>query len=293
MYFNQVNCELNRKSRLKILFPVCPLKYCIFIMKLKKNNLKSRLEYHYKSFDKTQLMPDPLQFPHLFKNEKDIEVMAFIASVFAYGNVKQIINSLSKFLLICENYPSRFINNFSLKDYRSKDFIIHRFYSAEDVSRLFGLIKIAYNEFGSLQRLFLSGYNSEDLNLKNTINVFNQYFLNKAQKEFKSIGRGLLFMFPLPENGSACKRINLFLRWMIRKDDLDFGLWKEIPASKLIIPVDTHVARICRQLKLTKRKNVSWKMAEEITESLKKFDPVDPVKYDFAICHIGMRKLSF
>jgi len=107
-------------------------------------------------------------------------------------------------------------------------------------------------------------------------------------------------MFPLPEKGSACKRMNLFLRWMIRKDELDFGLWiflssrqEEIPTSKLIIPVDTHVARICKQLKLTKRKNVSWKMAEEITQNLKKYDPDDPVKYDFAICHIGMRKQVF
>lgn len=107
-------------------------------------------------------------------------------------------------------------------------------------------------------------------------------------------------MFPLPEKGSACKRMNLFLRWMVRKDELDFGLWTclsgrqdEIPTSKLIIPVDTHIARICKQLKLTKKKNVSWKMAEEITNNLKKFDPNDPVKYDFALCHIGMRKQVF
>jgi uncharacterized protein (TIGR02757 family) len=87
--------------------------------------------------------------------------------------------------------------------------------------------------------------------------------------------------------------MNLFLRWMVRKDELDFGIWNEIPPDKLVIPVDTHIARICKLLKLTKRENVSWKMAEEITENLKKFDPADPVKYDFAICHIGMRKMVF
>ena len=100
-------------------------------------------------------------------------------------------------------------------------------------------------------------------------------------------------MFPIPEKGSACKRMNLFLRWMVRKDDLDFGLWKEIPTSKLVIPVDTHIARICKQLELTSSETVSWNMAEEITDNLKKFDPDDPVKYDFALCHIGMRKLNF
>ncbi|MBK6915356.1 MAG: DUF2400 family protein [Ignavibacteriales bacterium] len=87
--------------------------------------------------------------------------------------------------------------------------------------------------------------------------------------------------------------MNLFLRWMVRKDELDFGLWNEIPTNKLIIPVDTHVARICKELKLTSLKNVSWKMAEEITNNLKKFDRLDPVKYDFAICHIGIRKMKF
>lgn len=265
-------------------------------------NLKQKLEQHYKAFDKSQLMPDPLQFPHLFKNEKDIEVMAFIASVFAYGNVKQIINSLNRFLEISNNQPFKFIRGFVPRKSASSKFI-HRFYSSKDILQLFMLLHFAYNEFGSLKKLFLSGYNPKDENLKYAITNFNQYFLEKAQEEFKTLSsrasfdsaltRGIVFMFPLPEKGSACKRMNLFLRWMVRKDELDFGLWKEIPTSKLVIPVDTHITRICRQLKLTRRKNVSWKMAEEITTNLKKFNPDDPVKYDFAICHIGMRKLKF
>lgn len=255
--------------------------------------LKQKLEYHYKAFDRTKIEPDPLQFPHLFKEEKDIEVMAFFASVLAYGNVKQIINSLNKFLLVCDNKPYQFIDNFS--NYKSNQHIsfTHRFYSSNDVMMFFRLLKIAYDEFESLKKLFLSGYHHNDMNVKNAITYFSNYFLKKAHDEFGELSAGLKFMFPLPEKGSACKRMNLFLRWMVRKDELDFGLWNEIPTSKLIMPVDTHVARICKQLKLTKRKNVSWKMAEEITENLKKFDPDDPVKYDFAICHIGMRKLAF
>lgn len=257
------------------------------------SNIKPKLEYHYKAFDKTKIEPDPLQFPHLFKDEKDIEVMAFIASVFAYGNVKQIINSLNKFLLVSSNKPYHFINNFTIRKYYSQTYFVHRFYSTKDVVQLFQLLKIAYNNSGSLKNLFLEGYNVKHENLKNAITNFNHYFLNTAVKEFRTLSRGIIFMFPLPEKGSACKRMNLFLRWMVRKDELDFGLWSEIPTSQLIIPVDTHIARICKKLKLTKRKNVSWKMAEEITNNLKKIDPVDPVKYDFALCHIGMRKLSF
>ncbi len=254
--------------------------------------LKQKLEYHYKAFDKSKLEPDPLQFPHLFEDKKDIEVMAFIASVFAYGNVKQIISTLNTFLLIAKNQPYKFISNISATKNLPTNFV-HRFYSNRDILHLFQLLNLAYDENGSLKNLFLSGYNSKDENVKNAITKFNYYFLKKAHKEFKKLSRGIVFIFPLPEKGSACKRMNLFLRWMVRKDELDFGLWREIPTSKLIIPVDTHIARICTQLKLTKRKNVSWKMAEEITENLKKFDPNDPVKYDFAICHIGMRKLNF
>ncbi len=257
------------------------------------SNLKNKLEYHYKTFDKSKLEPDPLQFPHLFKDENNIEVIAFIASVFAYGNVKQINNSLQKFLIISNNKPYFFIQNFRSNKIKKDVDFIHRFYSSEDIVQLFYLLNLALNEFNSLKKLFLSGYSRDDMNTKNAIANFSNYFLTTAKSEFGQLSRGLKFMFPLPEKGSACKRMNLFLRWMVRKDELDFGLWREIPTSKLIIPVDTHVARICKQLKLTKRKNVNWKMAEEITNNLKKFDPIDPVKYDFAICHIGMRKLNF
>ncbi len=262
--------------------------------------LHDKLEYHYKAFDKTKIEPDPLQFPHRFNDENDIEVMAFIASVFAFGNMKQIISSLNKFLLICNNKPYEFIKKSSLQISNSHKSFTHRFYSSEDIFNFFQLLKSAYDEFGSLKNLFLVGNNAGEENLKNSITFFNKYFLEKANEKFKTLSRGITFMFPLPEKGSACKRMNLFLRWMVRKDELDFGLWTclsgrqdEIPTSKLIIPVDTHIARICKQLKLTKKKNVSWKMAEEITNNLKKFDPNDPVKYDFALCHIGMRKQVF
>jgi len=256
-------------------------------------NLKQKLEYHYKAFDKRKIEPDPLQFPHLFKEEKDIEVMAFIASVFAYGNVTQIINSLNKFLVVCDNKPYEFIKNYATNYSQLQKSFIHRFYTSQDVTQLIHLLHLAYKEIGTLKKLFLSGYDQDDINVKNAITNFSNFFLEKTKEEFEKISIGMRFMFPLPEKGSACKRMNLFLRWMIRKDELDFGLWGEVPNSKLIIPVDTHVARICKKLKLTERKNVSWKMAEEITENLKEFDANDPVKYDFAICHIGMRKLQF
>ena len=253
-------------------------------------NLKQKLDFHYKAFDKSQIEPDPLQFLHLFKNELDIEVMGFVASVFAYGNVKQIITTLNKFVEVSSGKPYDFIMSFNEK---TKPGISHRFYTKRDVIHFFLAMNKTYETFGSLKNLFLSFYNPGEVNLKNPITKFSNYFLEEISKRKRVMTGGIKFMFPKPEKGSACKRMNLFLRWMIRKDELDFGIWNEISPSKLIIPVDTHIARICQSLGLTKRRIADWKMAEEITENLKQFDPLDPVKYDFAICHIGMRKLEF
>ena len=259
-------------------------------------NLKQTLDYHYKAFDKSQISPDPLQFLHLFTKEEDIEVMGFIASIFAYGNVKQIINTLDKILIISDSKPYDFVMNFDKTQNKIKlKGLKHRFYTDEDIQNLFFSLNNIYKQKGFLKNLFIENFDAKGQNIKNGLSIFSQNFIYEIKKrtKVKKVSAGVRFMFPFPELGSACKRMNLFLRWMVRKDDLDFGLWNEISPDKLVIPVDTHIARICKKLKLTKYKNVSWKMAEEITENLKKFDPVDPVKYDFAICHIGMRKMKF
>lgn len=257
-------------------------------------DLQEKLERHYLNFDRTKLSPDPLEFPHFFSVEADIELMGFIASVFAYGNVKQINNSLKSISKIVEPSPLEFILKLNKNEARKKlKGIKHRFYSAEDILNLFYLLKILVKKHGSLKNLFLRNYSEKDSSIKNPLSEFSKEFLYQYEQKAGSPTTGIKFMFPLPEKNSACKRMNLFLRWMVRKDELDFGLWDEIHPNKLIIPVDTHVARICKELKLTTLKNVSWKMAEQITNNLKKFDSLDPVKYDFAICHIGIRKIKF
>jgi uncharacterized protein (TIGR02757 family) len=230
----------------------------------------------------------------MFDDEIDIEVMGFIAAVFAYGNVIQINNTLSKVVGLMNYHPYKFVMQFDMKaDAIKLKGLNHRFYTEVDIVRFFDLIHDVYKKYGSLNNLFLKGFNESDESVKEGINNFSKFFLNSYKSKYVKITNGIKFMFPIPEKGSACKRMNLFLRWMVRKDELDFGFWNEIPKNKLIIPVDTHIAKICKKLKLTIHKNASWKMAEEITENLKKFDPYDPVKYDFALCHIGMRKMEF
>jgi len=269
----------------------------------KNSSLKSKLDSHYNYFDRTQISPDPIEFPHKFSNQLDIEISAFIASVFAFGNVKQINRTLERLHSIMDWQPYNFVINYSARKH-SKLFlnVKHRFYSSNDIQNLFYGLNKVYKTHGSLKNLFLEGSKGE-FDLRISISNFSKKMIEFCSGTGNPT-RGIKFMFPDPEKGSprsdgrvgagsACKRMNLFLRWMVRKDELDFGLWNEIPTLKLLIPVDVHVARICKQLKLTTRKNVSWKMAEEITNQLKKFDPDDPVKYDFAICHIGMRKMTF
>lgn len=258
-------------------------------------NLKKLLEYHYRHFDRTKIAPDPLQFPHSYNNPDDIEIASFIASIFAYGTVTQINKILSRIFEKMGNSPFEFLSSTNQEEIR-KTFSLfkHRFYSEKDINILFSFLNKLLRSKLSIKKVFLQNYHQEDINLKNSISYLSHYCLNEMETLCDGkLSHGMKFMFPFPEKGSACKRMNLFLRWMVRKDELDFGLWNEIPTSKLLIPVDTHIAKIAVKLKLTNSKIVNWQMAEEITTSLKMFDKNDPVKYDFALCHIGIRKLSF
>ena len=257
--------------------------------RLSKEKIKNKLNYHYKAFDRTTISPDPLEIPHRFKNMYDIEITAFIASVFAYGNVTQILKSLNTILEIMDNDPHNFVIEYNhKKDKKIFQDLKHRFYTGEDIAALFAGLSEIYKTYGSLNYLFLLYYFEKADNIKGALSFFSNNLTDIVIKSSKHSSNGIKFMFPDPSKGSACKRQNLFLRWMIRDDELDFGFWKEIPPSKLIIPVDTHIAQISKKLYLTKRENVSWKMAEEITNNLKKFDSNDPVKYDFALFGLGV-----
>lgn len=251
-----------------------------------KSSLKNKLEYHYKAFDKTKISPDPIEYPHKYSNKNDIEISAFISSLFAFGNIIQIMKVLDKIHSIIGSSPFDFTLNYtSTKNYFRN--IQHRFYRNYDIENLFSALNRFYNKTDSLE-FFFENKNS----IRQNISLLSKQIIKHCcQKNKLSIG--LKFMFPDPEKGSACKRMNLFLRWMVRKDEIDFGLWNNISTSQLIIPVDTHIAKIAKELRLTNKKNVSWNMAEEITNNLMKYDSTDPVKYDFALCHIGMRKLKF
>lgn len=255
--------------------------------------LKNTLEKFYKDFDfQERLKHDPIEFPHRYSRQEDIEIAAFIASSFAYGKVGLFKPVIEKILQPGGKHPASFILNFDLK--RDKKYlkdIKYRFSTEDDVLCYVYMLSNALKEWGSLKDLFTNHYSSGHEDIKEALTAFAGYFLSRNTskiygKNIKPLG--LTHLFPSPTKGSACKRLNLFLRWMVRTRDIDFGIWDEIPPSKLIIPLDTHIARISRCIGLTKRAASDWKTAKEITESLKRFDPNDPIKYDFALCHQGI-----
>ncbi len=247
---------------------------------------------------------DPVSIVHKIKGEKSRETAAFISSIFAFGNVKTIKASILKVLHPMGNNVYDFIKHYeklqhesllnSKKSQRSKLYLFqgigHRFIKGNDISCLVNTLHFVLKEYGSIENLFMQYFTKEN-NLRKSLEVFTKNIREiYCRNNSDFCERTLRFMLPSPKNGSACKRMNLFLRWMVRKDEIDFGIWKGIKKNELIIPLDTHIARISKSLGFTKRKTLGWNMASEITENLKKFDPLDPLKYDFALTRIGMLK---
>ncbi len=255
--------------------------------------LKNVLDKFYRDYDfKGRLGHDPIEFPHRYKNPRDVEVSAFIASSLAYGKVELFKPVIEKILSEMGPDPYEFLLGFSIKRHRRLfEGIKYRFNENDDLIALLFILHKTLTGNKSLENVFMKFCRSDSLTIEEGLAGFVASLLqtNTSPVYGKDIRpAGLRQLFPSPVNGSACKRANLFLRWMVRDRDIDFGIWKGIPKKKLVIPLDTHIARISRCLGFTKRKSQDWKMAVEITESLKRFDPEDPLKYDFALCHHGI-----
>lgn len=231
---------------------------------------------------------DPIQFPHRYTNQADIEVSGLISTCFAYGSRKKIIETLENIHEIFNGSPAEFALNFNIdRDAELFKGFVYRYNQERDLVLLIYIIGKALKEYGTLEKAFMKGYNPSEKNIKQSLTNFVNLLRSYLPCDEVTC-RGLFHLIPSPELGSACKRLNLFLKWMIRKPPVDLNIWKNISENKLIIPLDTHVARISKEWGLTSRKSNDWKTAEEITKNLKKFDPADPIKYDFAIFGFGI-----
>ena len=243
-------------------------------MSLKQQLDELVLKYETKDFIKD----DPIQFPHRFKEVKDIELAGFIASMFAFGNRKVFIRKLDELFNLFQNEPKNFIENFERKSLKGFNY---RFAKEEDVEEIFLVLKKLYFSNSSLEELFKYGYEPKDFH--QMLKVVTDYFYSNMENTF-----GAKYLIPDANKNGAMKRVNMFLRWLIRDGEVDLGIWKFIDKSELLIPLDTHVARISREMNLLKRNSNDFKAVNELTNELKTFDKNDPVKYDFAMFGYGI-----
>jgi uncharacterized protein (TIGR02757 family) len=252
--------------------------------------IRNILEKLYKRYNRRELIsPDPLQFLYRYFEPADIEITAFLASALAYGRVQQIEKSLDNLLERMGGSPFKFVINFDKNKRRMLKNFKHRFTTGDDISDLLTLFKKIIGKHRSIEQYFALGYNPGDSNIIPTLSKFCNSLLEMHTTRHKGqTTRGLKYLLVSPAGGSACKRLNLFLRWMVRDDDVDVGLWKSIDKAKLIVPVDVHMSRLCKILGLYDRRTVSLSAAVEITKSFAEIEPADPVKYDFALSRIGI-----
>lgn len=248
------------------------------------------LEKLYDKYNRRRFIPpDPLQFLYRYSDFADREVVGFLSAALAYGRVEQIERSLESLLARMGKSPSAFVKGFGKAERESLKGFRHRFTTGQAVADLLDILKQVLNDQGSIEACFLRGYRQTGRNIIPALSEFSESLLGiYARKHGDRVSPGLKYLLVNPSGKSACKRLNLFLRWMVRNDEVDPGLWESIDKAKLIVPVDVHMARLCRILGLYDRKTVSLVTALKITEGFAEIEPADPVKYDFALSRIGI-----
>jgi len=257
--------------------------------------LKTIFEGLYAARSQAHLANDPLSFCHRYQSPEDREIAGLIAASFAYGNVKIILRNLEGVFGAMGESPRRFVERFDPKQgLRLFAGFKHRFNDGRDLCALLLACQTMLREAGTLEGWFLRFHDETRVDVTQTLSDFTCAV--KALDFSPVFGAAGIpedsyfpFLFPSPASGSACKRLCMFLRWMVRPaDGIDLGIWRGISPGRLVIPVDAHIQRICGFLGFTSRKQADWRMAREITSRLRELDPADPVKYDFSLCHLGI-----
>ena len=218
-----------------------------------------------------------------------MEIAGLLSAALAYGRVQQIEKSLERLFAKMGDRPSEFVRNFNASKRNKLADFKHRFNSGDDISDLLELLQEVMGKFGSIENFFAIGCSKNDINIANALSKFCSSLLAMhADRNAGKINKGFKYLLSSPANGSACKRLNLFLRWMVREDDVDTGLWKSVDKCKLVIPMDVHMGRLTKILGFHNRKNIGFNTAVAVTERFARIEPSDPVKYDFALSRVGI-----
>jgi uncharacterized protein (TIGR02757 family) len=258
-------------------------------------DVQSVLDRLYAARSPLHLANDPLSFCHRYPDPADQEVAAVIASAFAYGGIKIILRTLETIFTELGPSPRRYVETFS-PEKGTKTFkrFKHRFNDGRDLVALLWAIRSMIRNAGSINAFFLRFHDEAAQDVTSALNGYSSAVraLDYSQvfgETAAPAGSYFPFLFPAPAAGSACKRLCMFLRWVVRPaDGIDLGIWQGVSPAQLVIPVDTHISRICSYLKFTARTSADWRMALEITAALRRLDPADPVKYDFSLAHLGI-----
>lgn len=256
-------------------------------------SLARSLDELYHEYNRDGSASDPVHLVRPFGDRADREVAGFCAAALAFGRVASVLNSIDTLFRIMGPRPAAFVRDFDpAAPPPHLRAMVHRWTRGEDLAALLWLLRQVLERSGSIEAFFAEGLGPDDTDVGSALDAFSTRAL--ALDIRRAYGRvpqhpGVCYFFPRPSAGSACKRLNLFLRWMVRRDRIDPGGWSAVTASKLVVPLDTHVIRLGQCLRLTRYASPGWRMAADITASLRRLDPDDPVRFDFSLCHLGMR----
>jgi uncharacterized protein (TIGR02757 family) len=261
-------------------------------LRLERLQLKPSLDGLYDGFNVADSATDPIQIVRRYRQDDDREIVGFIAAALAFGRVSSVIQSIERVLAVMGPAPAAYVRHIDpRRDSPAFAGIVHRWTREADIVALLWLLRQMVDRSGSVEGFFLDGDDGTSEDIAPALDSFSTRALALDLKA--AYGRvpkrpGVCYFFPRPSAGSGCKRLNLFLRWMVRRDANDLGVWRRVSPARLIVPLDTHVIRVGRCLRLTTYTSPGWRMARDITASLRRLDPADPVKYDFSLCHLGM-----
>ena len=254
--------------------------------------MKDQLDEIYAHFNLDHSAADPIWIVRRFARSDDQEIVAFCAAALAFGRVQSVMQSIEALLAVMGPSPAAFVRAFDPARHPTRfDRLGHRWTRGIDLAALVWVLHQMLTRDGSIEGFFAHGLQPGAVDIADALQSFSTRAMALDLRTIYGRQRpqpGVAYFFSRPSSGGACKRLNLFLRWMVRHDRIDLGVWSRVRPAQLIVPLDTHVIRLGQCLRLTRYKSPGWRMAADITRSLRALDPIDPVKYDFSICHLGM-----
>lgn len=255
-------------------------------------DLKARLDQLYEAYNAEHVVSDPVWIVRRFTRADDLEVVGFCAAALAFGRVQSVLNSIEALLRVMGPQPAEYVRQFDpRRDSPALAHLVHRWTRGVDLAALIWILKQMIDTSGSIEGFFAERLDPGDETIEGALDAFSERACRldvRAVYGTRTRKPGVGYFFARPSSGGACKRLNLFLRWMVRRDAVDLGVWKRVKSSQLVVPLDTHVIRVGKCLGLTEYSSPGWRMAAGITAALRQFDAEDPIRYDFSLCHLGM-----